>query len=1344
MEQLINEISSIKKKRICAKVDNNGKLLKNIANCGITAGKYAIVKRNGLYYGLTIQVLSDVKPLLTTMRVCKVLQCLTQENIIGAKLELCLQMNTNTNVVYYILKKWLDKNNIKVTDLILDYYEEINDPQLDEWIYTTRDHAIPCKLKIIDVGQSKGKNPVVPESWVDREFESADKLHEAMNDLEWRTTKVPVNYCCTYGMAIKDDLLWGTKNDVKHLVPHIGVTLDDNYCVTYTDFNDNTNDLKYNVWLENVKQLNFLVGENEKYVIACNKYNLFRTAPIYKNVPNVGVLVSRLQKSIRRGPTCRNILLKTISELNYSKPYNLPEQKFIRVSGTKQLLWRLFITIIEDVCAYDTINNQQIISLSTILILAIICHNDSDLQLRDILPANLQHFDLINFKPQDVFSVLENIMITSCHAQACNTAWNWRKGNLDKIDMILSKLTDPKNKIANSLKLALSYIPMMQGDRKMLTRSINYLKTPMTLYCFNSSTQFWNIKCDKVSKLLCLCAANDMHCYPNIILLLQSSLPFIDTIYETHQIPRIIWDYSSRINFRYDCAMKCDDKTKILLNTLNIIQKFILENNGIDNLNNLATHDKIIMELIKKKYQPNYQQNDVQNEEVDKLSARTGFLSIFGKKERIGSYEIIVAGTREEPCRVKKPSVKNKYAYLIGKERFENELKYVDMHNIPTKVKLPDPPFGYQWICDKKVLTNVDLVSSDDKMFTNQILFHVNNYNLQPFDTSPILKPLKSIQETIENEFILNIIKQALYVNVVFPYGDLEINLLMRRISYLRTKYCDYVLYKWTHILKECNVPNESWRILLGRLISLDEIFIGPIDRTGNRINNAISYKFEGLLWRLVNMLAMLYPMAIKISGTLKFVLNKNHETFNHIIKTLQCHLANITYLTTNNNINIDPVVIPTIKTKLWDHQQDASNKVYNSITNFGRKGHCDASCVGSGKTLTALSVASKLICYDKLSPKTHSGILVLLPSSHLYDTWINEINKHTENFSVITQQENGELSNIKIVGNTIILTTLGRMRDHPIIHPWLFVVVDECTKVCNTTLQTEEAWRQSTNSKYGVLLMSASLFTSRFEKLFYMLKMLKSGIPENTEYLDTILSEHMICCVGQNDRKWITNVNKFQLGLHIRIQYDKILSQKNSYEKIYLELSKLLHNNCDYTQYFKNVINKINKEQNKALIYAKSKIEADIIAETIHGVSRYPENSKTHMVISYAEGTYGLNSLIKYNTIITRPPEPNILPQIKGRLDRPGQNNNVLKLEYVLTENTIEEASLVKLEMASNFYHHHIMPLAEFYKLAIDMSHTKDKDKDNFNKKNMILDNIYKEHYIVMNNMLNRKIIKI
>ena len=241
----------------------------------------------------------------------------------------------------------------------------------------------------------------------------------------------------------------------------------------------------------------------------------------------------------------------------------------------------------------------------------------------------------------------------------------------------------------------------------------------------------------------------------------------------------------------------------------------------------------------------------------------------------------------------------------------------------------------------------------------------------------------------------------------------------------------------------------------------------------------------------------------------------------------------------------------------------------------------------------------------------------------------------------------------------------MGRIRDHPIQHPWILNIIDECLSVQNKdALQTEEAWRQVCCSQYGVLMMSATFFRSRFDKMLFMLRMLTSGLPETSEYLDTILTETMVCNITQNDRVWKLTNNFFDLNKNQQIAYNLIMKNNSteSYDKLYSMLISYIHKNIDYIEIFKNKIKKLDSNK-KAVIFAKSKNEANDIAASISNVGRYPEKLK-HTVVSYSEGTYGLNDLVEFNTIIMRPPAPDLLPQIKGRLDRHGQTCNELYIE--------------------------------------------------------------------------------
>jgi hypothetical protein len=278
----------------------------------------------------------------------------------------------------------------------------------------------------------------------------------------------------------------------------------------------------------------------------------------------------------------------------------------------------------------------------------------------------------------------------------------------------------------------------------------------------------------------------------------------------------------------------------------------------------------------------------------------------------------------------------------------------------------------------------------------------------------------------------------------------------------------------------------------------------------------------------------------------------------------------------------------------------------------------------------------------------------------------------------------------------------MGRNREHMLDKKWLFLVIDECLTVQNKEAQqTMSAWIQSIHSKFGVLLLSATFFRTRFDKLLYMLKMLQCDLPETKEYLDTILCDSIKVHLPDNNREWTEIVTKYELEETLRDGYNTILNSDLSNEIKYVRLNKFIHEQVDYINLFGDTISSLEAGA-KALIYAESKSEADKISKSIKDVGLYPDISKRHVVVSYANGTYGLNDLVGFNTLVTRPPEPDKLPQMKGRLDRPGQKCDKLTIDFILLENTIEEASYLRIDLCNKFYSNHIMPLSEFYSLAV------------------------------------------
>src|SRR5207245_2450196 len=158
-----------------------------------------------------------------------------------------------------------------------------------------------------------------------------------------------------------------------------------------------------------------------------------------------------------------------------------------------------------------------------------------------------------------------------------------------------------------------------------------------------------------------------------------------------------------------------------------------------------------------------------------------------------------------------------------------------------------------------------------------------------------------------------------------------------------------------------------------------------------------------------------------------------------------------------------------------------------------------------------------------------------------------------------------------------------------------IFVVIDECLTVQNkNALQTEEAYKQIAVSQYGVHMASATFFRARFDKLFYMLKMLSTGLPETKPYLDAILAESIVVNIPDKTKEWIISHNPFEMPKSIRKDYNEMLGLNLASERLYGKLQSFLFENFDYVSAFADVVKKCEKLNRRCLIFTRSKDQAN------------------------------------------------------------------------------------------------------------------------------------------------------
>lgn len=1238
-KQLITLIDKSIKKSYQA-YEHDGKLVPNVANLGGHIGNIAKLERSGEYYGIAVEFLEDVKPLLTDRFVIRLLSMLNKEDYI-TPLEL---LNLSSmDQLQYILHTWFETAVVDYDGALKNTVKKY--PIFDDWIKLVTHDPLLGRIKIVEIGfnQNTG-NSVVPTEWIDKEFKNGYELHKDMSQLETRIGKAPVTYAIIYSMIIqKHDTIINEINNLGYdtifYLDWTGAKFD-----TEMEKKPRKNTKKQNY--QYVKYNNILVGFVLKDILE-PKGNVVGEHSQPK-LREVGVLVSRLQKAIRRGRYGSKALIETITALNISPNYNLPEHGFLRVSASKQMVWRLFITILEDCRPYQPVDELSLL----------------DLLLLVLITQKVQEY---KFTEQ----VLDVIKLTAVLAQYNDTVNDWFEWDVEPIATTtpLSKNSD----YHNAISLAVNNIIMMGGDNQMLRKyysvenSFEPFVVPEELdknWKKTINTKKYVLHDQKVYDDIVL-SSFDMHNKTNIILYYQACIPISMT---TKDISSYIWNISSSFNVRSGQTKNKDDKI------LRSIQEYFYNESELakePKQNLLKTSKQKQIVSTSRPWRSKSLWRAYQQIKPDQHAKRSSFLILFGRKYRFGGKEVVLAGTKETPARVK---IENEWTYYGDKNLLDSyPARTISLTDI-------DPPFGYKWIKTKITTEIIDGKPMIDNKF---VAF---------YDGSSVIESITpDITKFIDKKIYKLIIE-------IFSGLDIDFSTLLK----LRRQHLNEI-FNWmptnTDIKKlDMDLIKLSYTKIFNQFNNI--IMIGPVTRTGHKMQNSINYLLEGKLWAIFNLFTYLYPDTFKPNGGVNFFIKKETAGYVHLVKTFEDILF-------HHKIITGP--IPTIKTNLWDHQKNSVNTILAGFKT-GRHGFGDSSGIGSGKTLTALKIAAELIGRNNV---TYSAILVMLPGNKLIKTWQDELEKHTDGFDIKYQQNNSDIGPIN--RNTIVVTTMARIRDHPINHRWLLMVIDECLTVQNkNALWTESAWKQSMMSKH-LVMMSATFFRTRFDKLYYMLKMLQTGLPEQKEYLDTILLESIVSQIPKNTRKWTSNFNYFELDNELRKEYDKISRTDLSVEAIFSKLMSFLISNTKVSdivvKQLGRLVKKMENKNHKCLIYARAMDEAKLWSSRLD-IPIYPKKGK-HCIVTYNDGTYGLNDLVIYDTIIMRPPQPDKLSQIQGRLDRFGQKSDYLNVEYFVLKNTIEEGLILRMNIASQFLQKYIMPLSKFYDISVNYEKYIEEEKN-------------------------------
>lgn len=1226
-----------------------------VAKSGCEPNAILKVERNGDFHNFQVKALEKIKPLFTDKLLLDGIELILKEEydavirLFDVKLEF---ISHGYDVIPYVFVKWFKLCKIDIPEfkpLHFAYYCA----DIEARMFLVRSDCLNVPLEIVNVGEN-----VVPSEWIGKIFNSGKELHSAIDTLDWRRGKPPVTYCCIYSMSpMQIDNTKLVKNLVdKHLLAHTIITQIDSQHKGHFIKYDQINTTHYVEYKTDSAHLIVCYTPSEHFS-DCSKIPLNSS----KKTKSVGVLSSTMQKCIRHGSCSVEIMTSTVKNLARAKPYNLPEQQYLKVSGARQLLWRLFISCIEDFRYYW---DSRYLNLQDILLIALVCNKEPDY--------------VINNRLLDVITVLSKQILL---ADDVNDYHEWRCYKETKPAYLPTN-----NHYQNTIYLAQEFMGKMHGDAIMISKYFGLLSTykPKPI---NPNVR--PIPCAKCARgLTPKYTGIDIHCNPNMILKLQAitRIP-----YTTQQLSSIVWELNSKFSNRKPNEITQEMISSPMINRITQLQKdFWGEYVNVFDIIGPINPEPI--ELT----------NSSQTALLDKFSSRTLFLKIFGKTHRIPvekSGERVLEVTfsyqdwkeQNQPIQIK---YINSDEYLKGAD-YKSNISRVNKYFQTNKVNVPveNCICGFQWVFnDSSIRIGLD-TNSNPIVYVNLNL----SIKLNWFDGSNLVKPIEPTYYQKPSNIQTNLILNMLELESTFNLLDCNLKCRQPNANANANTNCIDI--------KQFISKSDSFNISLlkGVLVKIltaydNVITTSQVTRTGDKVDDSLDYILEGKYWKMLNLLNYCYPGALKITGELKFnamCANPHHSVMISDIKSI---------ITTSTLDKFVPNI--KTKTKLWTHQEQTASFIIGNILE-GKRGFGDASNVGAGKTLSALATVVGLFQNKNFKVHSSNNILVLLPTEKLYKTWADEITKHFDGLNWLTQNPDGSLKGTCSSSTlNIYITTMGRNREHPLKLNWAFVIIDECLTVQNKeALQTMEAWKQVINSQYGVLLLSATFFRTRFDKLLYMLKMLNTGLPETKDYLDTILYDSIKVNLPETKRNWDESIYKKQLGTQFYSGYNIINQMDIPNELKYIKLSQYIRDSVNYIGIFRDYIGQLSKSDGKTklLIYATSKKEAELLSG-IDGVGLYPDITKTHVVVSYANGTYGLNDLVGFNHILSRPPEPDKLPQMKGRLDRPGQVANDLSISYIIIANTIEEAHYSRLEICNRFYSNHIMPLSDFYTLAVDV----------------------------------------
>ncbi|CAK9105775.1 Putative helicase L115 [Durusdinium trenchii] len=795
-----------------------------------------------------------------------------------------------------------------------------------------------------------------------------------------------------------------------------------------------------------------------------------------------------------------------------------------------------------------------------------------------------------------------------------------------------------------------------------------------------------------------------------------------------------------------ECHLQ-SDRCRGLLSTLKLLQKRKLH----------SFKDPRQPKTMKTRHQ---QVRDQVGDPIDRSASLDAFLSCFG-----ASVDVKIPGEEchlrvtcaridmpERPLLVQRVSKMatsgERNQSSAFQEVLDQTLREVAIHEFCNsfsceKVQLPRPPQGYVWNLDGPVSLRVERGHEEN------LRFFVGQSELPPFDAEPILfkcnpSLLVYSEADISRLGTRAMVRKMLYLEDLDPPEQLE---LLEEIRGGQT----VGVPQWLEDAMNSSIPACIWQEAYARLL-LEEQYEGyPC------LTLSASHPYGGTLLRMVLLLTFLYPsVLVPTRSELAFRICRESK----VLGCLHQHLANaLKTLAFNEHMEEHvPEIsqgsqVATLKTPLFSYQTEAVQRLLQS-RHHGATGSLDASSLGAGKTLVAIS------CSLFLAAQHNGGdVLVLVPSSSLMDSWRQQIEQHTQGVLVQMQQENGVLREVRQIEKskkrghegthghsvTFIITTYARAMRHPFSCTWLLVIADECLALQNTdSLQCAASWRLVSRALYGGHFISGTMFRKHYSDLLDMLKMLRSSIPLRAEFVQAYFAAYLISYV-RPQRSWSTELVPLSIPASVQASYSEVLDEcrgrgAQNFVKVLARMRCLLSTSLQQdalplSQAVWTTVQKLRAEGRRPLVFASTEREAEALVRHIACARRFRRSHPKHckgcdlcrnfnkfvkpgtsmapiegsesqeelLIFTVGADSAGLNLQSLGDALVLRPVQMDQLVQMMGRLDRPGQTSQTLCRAILYMKRTHEEAEVAHLQKHAAFWSLHVKPVARLIVMATD-----------------------------------------